>query len=291
MRTLASRLRSSAGKILRKVDGPIRRHYSRLDTKQTYSLEVSSPGGQFADQVAVVTGASGAIGRAIVLRLASEGAEVWALGRDSAKLDDLVAEAALLGGLVRARSLDFTDDVAVADFFEALDRVDILVTSAGGGAREMSRPIYQQSMEVIDPVLDTNLRGTILAVLHGSRRMLASGGRIVCLSSIIGIQGHAAYSDYAAAKAGIVGFVRSAAIDLGPHNIRINAVSPGKVPRGSISLNELERTERTNLLGRVCTHEDIADGVIFLVGPSGSFITGHDLVIDGGRSLGLRGDG
>lgn len=263
----------------------------RVQTRRTYLLHVADPK-PLAGKVAVVTGGSGALGRAIVHRLAANGASVYALGRDESRLSTVVREAAELGGDVKGSALDFRDNTAVEAFFASLPRLDILVCSAGGSERDAAAPIWQQSMPVIDDVIVTNLRTTIQAVASASRRMIdtGGGGRIVCLSSVIGDRGKARFSGYAAAKAGIIGFVRAAAMELGAHGIRINTVSPGQIPRGDLNIDQVKWQRSSNVLGEIGAHEDIAEAVAYLVGEGGRFVTGHNLVVDGGRSLGLRGD-
>ena len=103
--------------------------------------------------------------------------------------------------------------------------------------------------------------------------------------------GKARFADYAAAKAGLTGYMKSAAIELGPYGVTVNVVSPGIVPRGRPTRDELERLKRTNVLGAIGREEDVAEAVGFLASPRAAFITGQELVVDGGRSLGLRGDG
>ncbi|TVT52988.1 MAG: SDR family oxidoreductase [Azoarcus sp. PHD] len=277
-------------RIVRKFRAVLNRFATRTGTTRPYMLGVadSKP---LAGKLAVVTGGSGALGRAIVHRLAVDGATVYALGRDESRLSSLVAEAVKLGGEVYGNPLDLSDDTAVEAFFAGMPRVDILVCSAGGSERDANAPIWQQSMQVIDDVVGSNLRTTIQAVGAASRRMVAAGeGRIVCLSSVIGERGKARFSGYAAAKAGIVGFVRAAAMELGDRGIRINAVSPGQIPRGDLTPDELKWQRSSNVLGEIGSHEDIAEAVAYLVGDGGRFITGHNLVVDGGRSLGLRGE-
>ncbi len=258
-------------------------------TSRTYVLGTTDPK-PLLGRVAVVTGGSGALGRAIVQRLAVEGATVYALGRDASRLASVAAEGVALGAEVHGSQVDLSDDAAVESFFADLPRLDILVCSAGGSERDAAAPIWQQSMAVIDDVIASNLRTTIQCVAAASRRMLGEGGRIVCLSSVIGERGKARFSGYAASKAGIIGFVRAAAIELGEQDIRINVVSPGQIPRGDLSPDQLAWQRSSNVLGEVGAHEDIAEAVAYLVGDGGRFITGHNLVVDGGRSLGLRGD-
>jgi 3-oxoacyl-[acyl-carrier protein] reductase len=279
-------------RVMRKVRRGLLQFAPHTSTTRTYVLGVADPK-PLAGKVAVVTGGSGALGRAIVHRLAVEGATVYALGRDKSRLSEVVVEAVRLsGGEVHGSPLDFSDDTAVRTFFDSLPRLDILVCSAGGSERGAAAPIWQQAMPVIDDVIASNLRTTIQSVAAASRRMVnaGTGGRIVCLSSVIGERGKARFSGYAAAKAGVIGFVRAAAMELGRHGIRINVVSPGQIPRGDLNIDEVKWQRSSNVLGEIGTHEDIAEAVAYLVGDGGRFVTGHNLVVDGGRSLGLRGD-
>jgi Dehydrogenases with different specificities (related to short-chain alcohol dehydrogenases) len=278
-------------RVVRKMRHILLQFAPRTATTRTYVLGAADPK-PLAGKLAVVTGGSGALGRAIVHRLAVDGATVYALGRDESRLSTVVEEAAGLGGDVHGVSLDFHDDTAVTAFFSGLPRVDILVCSAGGSERGAAAPIWQQSMPVVDDVITSNLRTAIQAVAAASRRMIdvGGGGRIVCLSSVIGERGKARFSGYAAAKAGIIGFVRAAAMELGAHGIRINTVSPGQIPRGDLNMDQVKWQRSSNVLGEIGAHEDIAEAVAYLVGDGGRFITGHNLVVDGGRSLGLRGD-
>ena len=177
-------------------------------------------------------------------------------------------------------------------FFASLPTVDILVNCAGGSARGEAAPVWDQSLEVIDRMLSVNLRAAISSVRAAAPKMMAQGsGRIISVGSIIGSAGKARFADYAAAKAGLTGYMKSAAIELGPFGITVNLVSPGIVPRGRPTQGELERLKETNVLGAVGHEEDVAEAVGFLASPRARFITGHELVVDGGRSLGLRGDG
>lgn len=263
----------------------------RTATTRPYVLGTGERAKLLAGKVAVVTGGSGALGRAIVHRLAVEGATVYALGRNRDRLAEIVSEASALSGYVHAARVDLADEAALEAFFSGLPRVDILVCSAGGSERNAHAPIWKQSMTVIDEVLTSNLRATIATVATASQRMVeAKSGCIVCLSSVIGDHGKANFSGYAAAKAGITGFVRSAALELGPQGIRINAVSPGQIPRGELDADQVKWQRSSNVLGEIGAHEDIAEAVSYLVGDSGRFVTGHNLIVDGGRSLGLRGE-
>ena len=255
-----------------------------------YEVRVD-PSPELHGLLAVVTGGSGAIGRAISLRLALSGAAVHVVGRSTARLDAVVAEIRGHGGTAHVARVDLEDDEAVARFFASLPRVDILVNCAGGSARGEHAPVWDQSLEVVDRILAVNLRGAISCVRAATPKMIDQrSGRIISVGSIIGSAGKAGFADYAAAKAGLTGYMRSAAIELGPYGVTVNLVSPGIVPRGQPTQDELERVKGTNVLGAVGHEEDVAEAVGFLASPRARFITGQELAVDGGRSLGLRGD-
>lgn len=241
--------------------------------------------------LAVVTGGSGTIGRAISLRLAINGAEVYVLGRSTARLDDVVGEIREHGGTAHAAQVDLADDEAVKRFFASLPKVDILVNCAGGSARGEHAPVWDQSLEVVDRILSVNLRTAVSCVRAATPKMTSQrSGRIISIGSIIGSTGKARFADYAAAKGGLTAYMKSAAIELGQYGVTVNLVSPGIVPRGQPSQDELERVRRTNVLRAIGHEEDVAEAVGFLASPRARFITGQELAVDGGRSLGLRGD-
>jgi 3-oxoacyl-[acyl-carrier protein] reductase len=246
-------------------------------------------------QVAIVAGGSGAIGRAICCRLAAEGAMVFVGGTSAARTTAVVAEIERLGGRARPLALDVTDEGAIAAAFASVaageGRIDIFVNSAGGSAREAHARLVDQDTGVIDEVLAVNLRGAILCCREAAKAMLPHRrGRIVNISSVIGERGKAGFAEYAAAKAGVIGFTRSLAMELGPHGITANCVSPGIVQRGTVGADELERLRRTNWMSGYGRPEDIAGMVAYVVSDEAGFATGQNFIVDGGRSLGLKGD-
>ena len=268
----------------------LRRRLTKVEMARPYVVRVD-PSPELHGLLAVVTGGSGAIGRAISLRLALSGAAVHVVGRSTARLDAVVAEIRGHGGTAHVARVDLEDDEAVARFFASLPRVDILVNCAGGSARGEHAPVWDQSLDVVDRILAVNLRGAISCVRAATPKMIDQrSGRIISVGSIIGSAGKAGFADYAAAKAGLTGYMRSAAIELGPYGVTVNLVSPGIVPRGQPTQDELERVKGTNVLGAVGHEEDVAEAVGFLASPRARFITGQELAVDGGRSLGLRGD-
>lgn len=261
-----------------------------VELARPYELRLDGPP-ELDGLLAVVTGGSGAIGRAISLRLAISGAEVHVLGRSIEKLEAVVGEIREHGGAGHVAVVDLEDDEAVTTFFESLPTVDILVNCAGGSARGDHAPVWDQSLEVVDRILSVNLRAAISCVRAATPKMIAQrSGRIISVGSVIGNHGKARFADYAAAKAGLTAYMKSAAIELGPYGVTVNLVAPGIVPRGRPTEDELERLKRTNVLGAIGREEDVAEAVGFLASPRAGFITGQELAVDGGRSLGLRGD-
>ena len=176
----------------------------------------------------------------------------------------------------------------VASVLERCGRIDILVTSAGGSAREKSTLFHRSSEETLDWVLGVNLMGVLHCIRAVINPMLERHrGKIVTIGSIVAMQGKAGHVDYATAKGGVIALTKSLAIEVGRLGVNVNCVSPGLVPRGA---EQEGFADRTNYLGRICTPEDVAHLVAFLVSEEANFITGQNYVIDGGRSLGLRGD-
>ncbi|MBE6415983.1 MAG: SDR family oxidoreductase [Akkermansiaceae bacterium] len=246
-------------------------------------------------KTAVVTGASGSLGRAITARLISEGAHVYAAGRNEARLAPVVTEMNRLApGQCTALPLQMDDERAVESAVKAAlggRPLDIWINCAGGSARDKAAPMHQQSMEVVDDVLRSNLRLCITGSKIAAACMVTQGsGRIINISSTIAERGKIAFSDYAAAKAGIIGFTRSLALEVGPHGITANCVSPGFIQRGEYSEHQREYLLRSNCMHAIGKPEDIAHAVTFLASPQAGFITGQNLQVDGGRSLGLMGD-
>lgn len=251
---------------------------------------------RFSGQVAVVTGGSGVIGRAIAFRLAAEGALVYVCGTKIEKLRSVVDE--ICGKGLHAKPLLFnimdekSIEKAFCDVVDESGKIDLLVCCAGGGARDEMKPLVMQSTEVIDNVLNVNLRGGMLCTREACRHMLKNkSGNVVVISSTVGVRGMALYSEYAAAKAGLIAFVQSMAMELGKDGIRINCVTPGIVERGTIDELKLEKIYKTNWLNDYGKPEDIAAMVAYLNTDEASFITGQNFIVDGGRSLGLKNQG
>lgn len=243
------------------------------------------------DKVAIVTGSSRGIGRAIAIRLASEGAKVVVnyLSNQTAA-DEVVAEIRSRG----SEAIGLQADVSQFDQAKALiegakaeyGRLDILVNNAGTTRDTL---IMRMSEDDWDVVLDTNLKGAFNCIKAACRHMMRQRyGRIVSISSVAGLAGNLGQANYAAAKAGLIGLTKTVARELGQRNITCNAVAPGLVPTdltASLPSEYLELALERTLLGRTGTAEEIAAAVAFLASDEAGFITGQVLAVDGGLAL------
>ncbi|MCC8016813.1 MAG: SDR family oxidoreductase, partial [Clostridiales bacterium] len=241
------------------------------------------------------TGGSGAIGRAICFNLAASGAVVYVSGRTENSILSVVNEIREAGLKAEPLIMDVSDADSVEKAFSQCfeDKpLHILVNCAGGGSRTQMLPLSEQSVEVIDSVLNTNLRGAMLCTRKAAQHMIAGkrGGRIIIISSAVASGGKAKYSEYAAAKSGDIGFMKSMALELGQYGITVNCVSPGFIQRGEYNEDTVKYLKSTNCLHSVGTLEDVANAVLFIASDEAGFITGQNLGVDGGRTLGLYGD-
>lgn len=281
-------------KIRRRIRERIMKRFEVITVTRPYEINIHQEG-RFGGQVVVVTGGSGAIGRAICFRFAAEGAKVYVCGRTESKLKAVIDEIREAGGNAVAGVLDISKAESVDFFFQQViaeeGKIDVLVTSAGGSAREQHHVIAEQDPEIIKEVIEVNLIGTILCTKYAAQHMVRQqNGKIVTISSSIGLQGKAGFSEYAASKAGVIVYTKSLAMELGRYGINVNCVSPGIVQRDAISYSRLEKIKRTNFMNDYGKPEDIAGMVAFAASEEASFITGQNFLVDGGRSLGLKGD-
>jgi NAD(P)-dependent dehydrogenase (short-subunit alcohol dehydrogenase family) len=246
------------------------------------------------EKVAIVTGGGGAIGRAICLSLANAGAKIAVFDLQEESAEKTVNELEKQGGKAIPCAVDISDFNAVAAAVDYVHKyfghIDILVNCAGGSAREKMTEFHKQSIDVIHWMLHVNLFGALHCIRAVSPYMVeAKRGSIVNVTSIVAKGGKKCCVEYGAAKGGIIAATKSLAIELGSHNITVNCVSPGLVQRTAVE-DETAFAHRYSVVNRICTQEDIARAVLFMAEPGSDFITGQDLAVDGGRSLGLRGD-
>lgn len=278
-----------------KINLLLQKKFARTSITVPYEIKLVENRERQTGKIAIVTGGSGVIGRAIACRLAIEGAKVYVCGTSVEKASKVADEILALGGSAFPVAIDLTSETEISEnvrrIFLNEGRMDILVNSAGGSSREKNATVDKLSTTVIDEILGINLRGTMIFCREVSKFMIEKrGGKIVCITSVIGEKGKAKFSEYAAAKAGLIAFVKSIAMELGVYGINVNCVSPGIVPRGEITDIQIENLKKTNYVNDIGRPEDIANMTNFLVSKEASFITGQNMIVDGGRSLGLKGD-
>ena len=238
-------------------------------------------------RVAFITGASQGIGRECAAELARAGARVIVGARQQDKLQQLVEEIRSSGGEADAVSLDVSSRDSVKDAFqqarELCERIDILVNNAGITRDDLA---LRMSAENWDGVIETNLSGSfacIQAVLSGMVR--ARWGRIINISSVVGVSGNAGQANYAASKAGLIGLTKSLAQEVASRNITVNAVAPGYIQTAMTGVLEdkvKQKIEETIPLRRIGLPQEVAHGVRFLASDKAAYITGHVLHINGG---------
>jgi 3-oxoacyl-[acyl-carrier protein] reductase len=235
--------------------------------------------------VAVVTGGARGIGAEIARRLARGGARV--VCADVLDTTDIVAEINDAGGAAEGRELNVTDLQAAAESIKAIHeahgRLDILVNNAGVTRDGL---LVRMKPEDWDLVLEINLDGVFKVTQPAAKLMMRQrSGRIVNVASVVGLMGNAGQTNYAASKAGLIGFTKSLARELGPRNVTVNAVAPGfiQTPMTDKLTDEQRETLLSNVaIPRLGTPEDVAEAVAFLAGPNASYITGVTLNISGG---------
>ena len=277
----------------RRIGYFLRSHYSSFRVTRPYIIKVDEHN-ELKGKVAIITGGSGAIGRACAFRLAAEGAKVYVCGSRPTSAQPVANEIIESGKNAVAIQLNVLDEKSIQENFEKIaadnnGHIDILVNSAGGSARGKANNVVDQSVEVFDDILNINLRGAMICAKEAAKYMISNKyGRIINITSVIGLQGKAGYSEYAASKGGSIAFVKSLAQELGRYGITVNGVAPGIVKRGEVTMDAFEHLGRTNWMGTYGKPEDISAVVNFLCKDEASFITGQNIAADGGRSLGLK---
>ncbi len=245
----------------------------------------------FTDQTAVVTGGSRGLGRAVCLELAKGGANVVLCYAGNAAAAEETAKACeALGAQVLAVKCDVSDAAQVKELMDAavarFGRIDILVNNAG-----ITRDGLLMTMkeEDFDAVTATNLKGTFLCMKAVARQMMRQRcGRIVNLSSVVGLRGNAGQVNYAASKAGVIGMTKSLAKELASRGVTVNAVAPGFIDTDmTAAMPEAAKTATLASIpmGRLGAPEDVARVVAFLASGEAAYVTGQVLAVDGGMAM------
>jgi 3-oxoacyl-[acyl-carrier protein] reductase len=245
---------------------------------------------QLSNQVAVVTGAGRGIGRAIALKFAAEGADVVCVSRSVENAEKAATEVRATGRKAWAHAVDVSNSAAVAEAGEKIlaeaGKVDILVNNAGVTRDGL---IMRMSDADWDEVINTNLKGAFSFTKAFTRAFLKQrSGRIINIASVIGLMGNAGQCNYAASKAGLIGFTMSCARELASRGVTVNALAPGFIETDMTKV--LNEEMRTKLLERIPLNffgqaEDIANAALFLASPGARYITGQVLTVDGGMVM------
>lgn len=245
----------------------------------------------FTDRVVVVTGSGRGIGKAIAAEFVKAGAKVAVASRTEANSAAAAEELNAMGpGSAKGYAVDIADHDATVEFGKQvtadLGPVSILVNNAGVTRDGLA---LRMSEEDWDTVLDTNLKGAFNAVKAFQRQLLkADDARIINISSVIGLMGNAGQANYAASKAGLIGFTKALAKEFASRKVCVNAVAPGFIVTdmtGELTDDQKDQIQTGIPLGFLGETEDIANAVLFLADPAARYITGQVLTVDGGMVM------
>lgn len=247
--------------------------------------------GKLTDKVAVVTGGGRGIGKAIAHRFAAEGAKVAVVSRSESSCQGAADEInQAFPDAAKAFAIDVADNEATVaagkSILEAFGKVDILVNNAGVTRDQLA---LRMSEEDWDVVLDTNLKGAFNCVKAFQRSLLKAGGaRIINISSVVGLMGNPGQANYAASKAGLIGFTKALAKEFAARKVTVNAVAPGFISTDMTA--ELDDSQKEAIiqnvpLGVLGSPEDIANATLFLASSEAGYITGQVLTVDGGMVM------
>jgi NAD(P)-dependent dehydrogenase (short-subunit alcohol dehydrogenase family) len=236
---------------------------------------------------ALVTGGGSGIGRAVAQRFAAEGASVHVVGRTQAALDETAEAIRADGGEAATAALDVADAEAVAALFDGLDGLDVLVNAAGIVSTDT---VENTPIEQWDEVFATNVRGVFLMSRHALPLLRESGGNIVNVASVAALVGIKNRAAYCASKGAVLALTRAMAVDHVGEGVRVNALCPGTTQTPWIDRlvtqqgERIEDLEARQPLGRLGTAEEMAEAALYLASPAAAFVTGTELVVDGGMT-------
>jgi 3-oxoacyl-[acyl-carrier protein] reductase len=242
------------------------------------------------NKIAIVTGASQGIGKIIAFELAKSGAHVACISRNKKAIESIVEEITINGGQASSFPCDISDSDTLSEIITEIikenSRIDILVNNAGITKDSL---LMRMSIEQWDDVINTNLKGAFHCTKAVVRYMMKNKfGRIINITSIVGLTGNAGQANYAASKAGLIGMTKSIAKEVASRGITANCIAPGWIETSMT--DKLSREVKNEFLshipvGRIGSPDDIANAVIFLASDEAGYITGQTITVDGGRII------